>query len=148
MFWKIKLYIVITSSLVELMVDQISHYYLIVLNINDRAFIYTHTHIHTHTHTHTHIYIYIYIYISITWWCLWPWVSCLMHTSEWKVFKKQPINVVNFLIWCMCAQVCVHLNVSVFVYVLLLTHTYGTIRANIHIYVCASDCTYTNTLTF
>ena len=46
---------VCTSSLGELMEDQIVQYYQIVLNINDRAF----THTHTLTDTHTHIYIYI-----------------------------------------------------------------------------------------
>ena len=45
-------FMILPSSFVELMEDQILLYYLIVLNINDRAYIY--------------IYIYIYIVVSVT----------------------------------------------------------------------------------
>ena len=58
---------VLSSSLAELMEDQMLEYGQIGLNINDRAFIYrnkhphphtlthTNTHVRAHTHTHTHI---------------------------------------------------------------------------------------------
>ena len=66
----LKRFMVLTSSLGELMEDQMLQYYQIVLNINDRAFtcmhIYTHAkHTHAHTHTHTHTYIYIYYFNNL-----------------------------------------------------------------------------------
>ena len=82
------------------------------------------------------IYIYIYIYVYIY---LWPQVSYFRHLSV-KIFTKKKRLIWSFffcvsgverrvLLVCMCTKVCVRLNVSVFVYVLLLAHTYIRISA-------------------
>ena len=76
------------------------------------------------------IYIYIYIYIYIC--CSWLWSSSFMHSSDrLKCFQIRPINMVKFswgrgrriLFMCICALVCVHLNVSVSEYIPLFVHT-------------------------
>ena len=88
------------------------------------------------------IYIYIYIY-NITWLCLWPLMSCILHLlSRVKIFFfffKSGGLIFFFEKWglfvWMCAKVCVLLNVSIFAYVLLLAGTYICMFAYVLAYI-------------
>ena len=78
-----------------------------------------------------------YIYIYITWYRLWPWVSCNQQSLDRvKIFKKKPINMANFLFekwglfvcvpkfvcyWtlvCLCMCSCLHIHMYVCVFLL------------------------------
>ena len=78
---------------------------------------------------------YIYIYILHDSVCDPGFHALPIRQKEWKIFKKRPINMIDFLFkggFCLC--VCVLLKVNTRAYVLSLAHTYMRIFA--HIVAC------------